>query len=301
MRIIFPIVLVMALTAGYVSPCLAQEASETVQGAERKSVEIIATDYAFEAPDEIPSGWTTIEFINEGDDPHMLLFHLLPEGKTFDHFAGEVYPPVNEWWMAVRDDGMDPAEARQVASLPAWFRDAQWMGGAGFIEPGRSTEITMKLPPGTYVMECYVKTKDGELHAMEGMMRGLTVTGERSEATPPEADIHITLSNYELDIDGELTPGFHTVAVHFVEGSNHNVHVARLDAEGSVQDVLDWLPWLEREGLWPPAPATLLGGKNILPEGETGYFTLDLEPGRYLFFSEITGQAGVLKEVAVEP
>ncbi len=185
------------------------------------SITILAEDYAFQAPDEIPSGWTTIEF-------------------------------------------------------------------------------TMKLPPGTYVMECYVKTEDGELHAMEGMVRELIVTEERSEALRPKADIDITLSNYEMDIEGELTPGQHTVAVHFEEGHYHNVHVARLGAEGSVQDVLHWLPWLEREGLWPPAPATLLGGKNILPEGETGYFTVDLEPGRYLFVSEITGHLGVMREVVVK-
>ncbi len=296
----YVIVLVIAITAGYLSPCLGQKASDTVTSTEREFIEIIATDYAFDAPDEIPSGWTTIKFTNDGDEPHMLLFHLLPEGKTFDHFAGEVYPPVNEMWMAARDDGMGPSEAQQVASLPEWFHDARWMGGVGFIDAGRSTEVIMKLPPGTYVMECYVKTEDGELHAMEGMVRELIVAEERSEALPPKADIDITLSNYVMDIDGELTPGQHTVAVHFEEGNYHNVHVARLNEEESVQDVLDWLPWLERDGLWPPAPATLLGGKNILPEGDTGYFTLDLEPGRYLFVSEITGHLGVMQEVNIE-
>lgn len=289
------------INLGTLTAAIAQHHSATDKPENAGMLEIVATDYAFDAPEKIPSGWTTIEFINDGEDPHMLLFHLLPVGKTLDHFAGELYPPVNEWWMAVRDDGMDPSEARQVANLPAWFGDAQWMGGAGFIDPGLSTKITMKLPPGTYVMECYIKTEDGELHAMEGMLRELTVTDERSEATPPEANIDITLSNYEMDIYGDLTPGSHTVAVHFAEGSYHNEHVARLDSDGSVQDVLAWLPWLEHDGLWPPAPATLLGGMNILPEGETGYFTLDLEPGRYLFVSEMTGRAGVLKEVTIDP
>jgi hypothetical protein len=48
------------------------------------AITIMAEDYAFDAPDEIPSGWTTIEYTNEGEEPHFLIVARIPEGKTFD-------------------------------------------------------------------------------------------------------------------------------------------------------------------------------------------------------------------------
>lgn len=58
--------------------------------------------------------------------------------------------------------------------------------------------------------------------------------------------------------------------------------------------------WLNISGMWPPAPATFLGSMQILQQGETGYFTVDLDPGRYLLVSEATGSRGVLKEITVK-
>lgn len=224
-------------------------------------INITAIEYTFEAPDEIPSGWTTIEYTNNGQEPHMLLFHRLPKDRTFDDFVGEVYPPVNNWWLAIRDKGMSRSDARETIELPAWFNAAQQlMGGAGIIAPRLTSLITLNLKPGTYAMECYIKTQDGELHAMEGMIRELTVTDHRSDTKPPEAKVKITPTNNEMAIDGDLTPGKHTIAVHLAEGSMLNVNVVRLEPESKIQMVVDWMYWLNISGLWPPTPVTFLGG-----------------------------------------
>ncbi len=283
------------------TPSHAQEASPPHDVHNDDMINITAIDYAFEAPDEIPSGWTAIEYTNNGQEPHMLLFHRLPNDKTFEDFTSEVYPQVNDLWLGVRDEGLSLPEARQKFELPEWFNAAkQWRGGGGIIAPGFTSIITLNLEPGTYAMECYVKTVDGELHAMEGMIRELKVTNHRSDTKPPEANIRITLTNNKMSIDGDLTPGKHTIAVHHAEGLMHNVNVVRLEPESSIHKVVDWMDWLNISGLWPPAPASFHGGMHILQQGETGYFTVDLDPGRYLFVSEATGSLGVLKEVTVK-
>ncbi len=198
----------------------------------------------------------------------------------------------------------DKAMEKLGADLPAWYWSVEFIGGTGIIPAGFTTDVTLNLEPGTYAIECYMKTEDGELHNMEGMMRELTVTDTRSEATPPDADIQITLSNFEMAIDGNLIPGSHTVAVHVKvhpeEGFGHNVHVARIDQDTDINNLVRWMNFLEIDGLQNPGPTAFVGGMQILPEGKTGYFSLDLKPGRYLFLSEFTGHLGVLQEVTIE-
>ncbi len=269
-------------------------------------VEVVAEDYAFDAPAAIPSGWTTIRFRNAGQESHMILLTRLPEGKTIEDYERDLSSLFSRAWEAVRDDGVaqDQALGMIFGSLPEWFPQVQFVGGPGLAAPGRASEVTMELEPGNYVLECYMKTEDGKIHYMEGMIRPLVVTEARSDAAPPSADIRITLSNTGLEIGGNLTPGRRTVAVHAAEnpeqGFGHSVHLARLNPGVEVDDVVRWMNWFDLRGLRTPAPAEFVGGLHPLPTGKTAYFAVNLEPGRYLAVSEATGAQGVLKEFAVQ-
>lgn len=270
-------------------------------------VDIVAEDYAFSAPDEILSGWTTIRFQNEGTEPHFVLVTRLPEGITVDDYETDLSSVFNRVWYQVRDEGLDQEQAMAdlFGALPEWFPAVQFVGGTGITAPERVAETTLNLEPGNYVLECYIKTADGEFHYMEGMIRPLAVRETRSDATPPEADIRITLSNFEMDVEGEMTPGRHTVEVHVAEnpeeGFGHNVHVARLESDTDIDQLVQWMNAFDLGGLRSPGPATFLGGAQLMPAGNTAYFTVDLEPGRHLFFSEYTGHLGVLREFTVRP
>jgi len=285
------------------APCQAQSHDAHAHA----TVSILATDYALQAPGAIASGWTTIQFANEGNEPHFLFVARLPEERTYDEYASAVLPHFNDVWYALRDEGMSHEQAyKQLgANIPEWYWNVEYMGGSGIIPAGQTTEVTLNLDPGTYVLECYMKTEDGELHYMEGMLRELVVIDTPSHATPPRADVQITLSNFEMAFDGTFKAGKQTVAVHVVEhpeeGFGHNVHVARLEPGADKDEIIRWMNFMEVDGLRPPAPVPFVGGMHILPEGATGYFTVDLEPGRYLFLSEYTAPFGVYREVTVEP
>lgn len=302
LHILLLLFIITGLTAEFSN---AQNNSSSPNGEADEPITILAEDYAFQAPDEITSGQNTLTFANNGDESHFLFMTRLPDGKTYEEYSAEIIPLFDEAWRAIRDDGATKEEALgKLNYLPEWFGELEFIGGAGILPAGSASNITLNLRPGTYALECYMKTEDGEVHYMEGMLRELKVTDTPSGNMPPEADINITLSNFEMIVEGDITAGPQTVAVHVKEnpkqGFGHNVHVVRMEADTEADHLVRWMRFLELDGLKNPGPATFVGGMQIMPEGETGYFTVDFEPGEYLFVSEHTGHLGVLQDVTIE-
>jgi uncharacterized cupredoxin-like copper-binding protein len=266
----------------------------------------VAADYAFRTPSEIPSGWVTFLLKNEGREHHFILLNRLPEGKTFEDYQEEVATPFEDVWRELMTGAVDRTEAGEMVGrmLPAWYGSVRAMGANGLLAPGQSANTTVKLDPGNYVMECYVKTADGTFHTALGMQRLITVTEAPSGGTPPDADIEISLTNFEISVTGEHTAGEHTVAVHFEEhpefGLGNDVHLVRLDDETTVDDVVPWMDWMNLNGLRAPAPASFEGGTQEMPVGHTAYFTVVLEPGRYAWISESATALGMVREFIVE-
>lgn len=267
-------------------------------------LEVTATDYAFRAPASAPAGWTTIRFKNEGDEPHFVFMSRLPPGRTVEDYERELSPVFAKAWESVRGGATtDQAMERLMQELPPWFPELQMVGGPGLVSPGGTSETMLRLEPGNYVMECYVKTEDGRIHYMDGMVRPLTVTAQRTAAAQPRPDIAVTLSNNEIALSGDVAAGRRVFSVHWKEnpeqGFGHSAHLARLQPETSVDEVVAWMNWFGLKGLAAPAPAEFVGGLHFMPTGETAYFMADLEPGRYLLVSENTAHLGVYREFMV--
>ncbi|NIT89785.1 MAG: hypothetical protein GWN82_04270, partial [Gemmatimonadetes bacterium] len=64
-------------------------------------------------------------------------------------------------------------------------------------------------------------------------------------------------------------------------GFGNDVHLVRLEEDMAGEDLLPWMDFLNVEGLQNPAPAVFFGGMQERPEGQTAYFTVELESGRY--------------------
>lgn len=271
------------------------------------TVLVVAQDYAFQAPDSLPSGWTTFRFLNRGKQTHFMILDHLPDGKTYRDYKTELTPVFDSAW-AAQQRGASQAEAGKILAngLPAWFADFEELGGVGLVAPGDSTRVTEKLVPGTYVLECYMKGPDGTFHRNMGMERPLYVTDASSSGRPPAADLRVTLWNDSIVTKGAWTAGRHTVEVDFAqqpetgEVAGNDVHVARLKEGQSAADLAPWMYFMNVKGLQVPAPAEFLGGVEEMPVGDTAYFTVDLTPGRYALISEVAPQRHMYREFTVE-
>lgn len=261
-------------------------------------VDVTIETMDFQMSSSIPSGWTTFRTSNRSAMTHLGVVERMPEGYGLREQQDEVAPVFQEGMDLIISGDMDGALAK-FGELPEWFGQIVFLGGPGLIAPGEITETTVFLEPGTYLLECYVKT-DGIFHsynpspAMDGMVAQFAVTEEPSGAPEPVPTLEISISSVGgMKVVGEPSAGPHTVAVHFEDQVlhehflGHDVHLVRLTPETDIEALVDWMNWALPAGLQTPAPAKFLGGINELPAGSTGYFRVELEPGDYAFIAEV--------------
>lgn len=270
-------------------------------------VDVTVTGHSLELPETIPSGWTTFRLRNRSPEVHFGLVELLPEGKTVEDSIAEVVPVFQDG-MDLIEEGDPEAGFAEFANLPEWYGELVFLGGPGLVAPGETAETTVYLEPGTYVMECYVKT-DGVFHTTHGMIDGFEVTDEASGAPEPTADVDVTVSSDgetgSLDIEGEFRPGKQTIAVHFADQAvhgnvlGHDLHIARIEDDDELEALEDWMSWIT--GLEVPAPAHFIGGTHEMPAGSTAYVDVVLKPGTYVLVSEVDAPdaKGLLETITV--
>ena len=286
----------------------AADAAQDTAAADGDAVTVVAKDFEFEAPKTIASGWNRFRFVNESDEQeHFFLLYQLPEGKGFTDYKQGVTDPFISVWNRY-DAGELTAEetvAQLGEQLAPWFFETPTAGGAALTEPGVTSEVSLHLEPGTYVMECYVKTPQGTWHNERGMLKELTVSEDSTGASEPEADVELTLSNYEITVSDSFRAGPQTVAVHVTDRPEgfmpHDVNLFRIESDTTtVEEIVAWMDWMDLDQFRAPAPAVSLGGVEHLPPDATGYAHVDLEPGNYVWMSEEYASRGMVHEFRVE-
>ncbi len=274
-------------------------------------VEVVASDYAFQAPDTISSGWTTLRFINgQNMEIHELGLAKLPDGKNMGDYLGEIMPPWESALQQLQNGEIEASEIGSVAykTLPEWNSDIQYVKSRGLISAGKQAENTMSLEPGTYMIECWVKNADGEIHISRGMIRPLIVLDTGNNASAPEADYEITVGPDGVETSGELTAGKHMFSLGFDLDENDqlvydDVHLIEVTDDTDLAQIADWMPWYKAGGLRAPAPAVFLGGADAygsVPEGGNAYFSIDVQPGRYAWIVVAPSEEQIWHEFTIE-
>lgn len=268
-------------------------------------ISVVSRGMDFQSVDTIPSGWNTFKYQNLSNETHFFLLDKYPEGKTIEHTLKDV-APVFEKGMDLINEGKSEEGFAAFGELPEWFGDIVFSGGSGLIAPKHTAITTLKLDPGYYIMECYVKMPNGKFHTLMGMAKPIIVTEENSGNNPPEATVNITLSGEEgISYDKGITKGKHIFSV-FVKDQKphenfiwHDINLVKLEDYADEKALEAWMNWADPKGLITPVPngVTFLGGVNDMPAGKTGYFYIDLKPGKYAFISEVpnTKEKGLFK------
>lgn len=260
-------------------------------------VEVISKNMDFQVPDTILSGWTTFRYYNKSPITHFFTISKLPvvkgQQKTAQDEVDEAGDIYDEALNAINND--DPERAGLIlGELPAWSSEKISFGGVGMLSPGKVGQTDIYLEPGTYIMECYIKT-GGRFHATMGMYANIEVVKKTSKSSPPEPTLAMKLSTEKgIQIKEDIKPGRHILEVFFKDqkgesGRGHDVHLVRLTAESDLEKLQNWMTWTTPEGMETPAPAGIfLGGVQNLRSGETGFMTVDITAGDYAWISEGT-------------
>jgi len=216
---------------------------------------VTASDYKFEAPDEIPAGLVTVRLLNRGPSPHHVQLLRLGEGKTPADFQA----------------------AMQKGQMPRWATPA---GGPNPSTVGGTSEVRLPLEAGEYMMVCFIPDSAGVPHVAHGMARPLRVTPAVATASAASADtaadLQMTLVDYDFKLSGPISPGHHVIRVTNSAQQPHEVVFVRLEPNKSPEDFAKW-----GEHQVGPAPGTMHGGVSGIMPGTVAYVPVDLPAGDY--------------------
>lgn len=290
--IVVSILFLIAQSCGFEKKTDKKEQVETIK---ENVIEIVTNAMDFQTLDTILSGWNTFKYINNSNETHFFLMDKYPNGKTIVDFEKEITPPFQNG-MDLIIQGKSSEAFEEFSKLPEWYSEVIYSGGSGLVSPQKSGLTTIKLEPGNYLMECYVKMPNGKFHTSMGMVKAIIVTDKDSGNLSPKETINITISSKEGIVhDKPIAKGKQIFAVHFKDQIvhenfvGHDVNLVKINKDTDLEVLEKWMNWAEPNGLMSPAPVgfTFLGGVNDMPAGSKGYFTAILEPGNYALVSEV--------------
>ncbi|MDQ2767405.1 MAG: hypothetical protein M3Y30_09645 [Gemmatimonadota bacterium] len=256
LRSLLPLIAVLAAcaTKDASKSASASDSTKAPVAAKPHQMTVVATDYAFEAPDQVPSGMMTVHLVDNGAELHHVAFVKLNEGKSIADIE-----------QALKSKG----------PMPMWAIDR---GGVNAPHPGGGmASITQMLEPGNYALLCFIPSADGVPHFAKGMIRPLTVTASTDgSGAPPIADIVMTLKDYSFSTSKPLTAGRHTVEIQNSGTQSHELVLARMAPGKKAADLTAWVD--KPNG---PPPAEPIGGVPAMEKGSSAFMTADLTPGDY--------------------
>ena len=225
-------------------------------------VRLVARNFAFTTPASMPSGLVRLRVINRGTVPHYARIVRLDEGKTLADFQ------------AWRKSGVRP---------PSWYVP---VGGPAPISPGDSAEAAVILAPGRHIIFCTYPMSGGtSVHLDSGMVREVAVA-KAGAVTSPNASINaldtdatLVLGEFGFSPLPPLRAGRRQFRVTNAGSLPHQALLVRLPNGVKENDELEWFRGNYSRNR-PGAPA---GGLLEVKPGETSWFSVWLEPGRYLF------------------
>ncbi len=226
-----------------------------VQAAQSGHFTMTATDYGFAGPDQVPSGLTAIEVVNQGAEVHHAQLVRLAAGKTPADFAA-----------AMKADPEHP---------PTWMT---FVGGPNAVVPGARATAVMELQPGQHLVLCLVPNKAGVAHVALGMAKPFIVTETVGTGiAEPTPDVVITARDFQFSLSKPITVGAHTIQLVNEGGQAHEVVLVQLARDAKAKDFIAAF----EPGATAPPPGRPLGGIVGIERGARGIFTAQFDPGPY--------------------
>lgn len=272
--------LTSALAAALLATTVLLAACGDEGGDETKSLAVEAVEpaqdrYGLEVPESVESGLVEIEFTNSGKQEHEAQLLKVEDGHTTEQ--------------ALRAfDGI-----LQGRPAPDWFRAR---GGIGTTAPGRAQKVTQRLEPGSYIfVDSNEPTgRDVEPFYKQGAVAELTVTGDATDKSLPEADATVTATEYSFSPSG-LKSGPNTIEFRNAGRQWHHLLISRMRSGSTIEDVKTFF---RTERGRPPLEEADVAETAVIDGGEAQLTEVDLEPGNYALLCVIPDRSGGPPHVA---
>jgi hypothetical protein len=216
------------------------------------AVDVTATDFGYDLPDEITGGLVTMNFVNDGVEPHEYALVRSDDRHTADQLATAIDKTFKR--------GREP---------PKWVED---IGSYGVQTAGASIAVTRPFEPGNYAFICFLPGPGGKSHLELGMRRAFTVSGDNGTDPPdPAGVVAATKDAFEVPA---VSSGEQTLEVRDEGAKPIDFELVRFNPGKDLADVLKWF----QGGLKGEAPATLFGGASF-PGDKSLFFRAQFESG----------------------
>ena len=233
------------------------------------TVTYIAHDESFAGPTNIAAGHITVRLVNEGEDPHHIQFIKLLHGKTADDLIAAI---------------------KTASSVtPVW---ARYAGGPNAVVGNETSEATIDLEAGEYVVVCQVPDRQGRPHFARGMIKPVRVTSgppARGGPTKDSADAVVRAVDFRFNLQQPLQAGRQRIRLVNRGSQPHELVVIQLMPNATLKDFVEFLG-PKAAG---PAPGRPIGGITGLEQDEEGSFPVNLAPGHYGLICFLPDAAGV--------
>ncbi len=232
-------------------------------------ITITARDFAFDLPAEIPSGWVSLTLKNEGQVNHHGIVMRLLEGVTVEDALAAMDNP--------------QADQSETSDLQFFMPDT---------DPGSSNQATVEFAPGHWVILSV--SMDGQsIGASEepvpdyalGSIQEFDVVDQSAMASPPYADLSLTVSKDAVDFPDQVEPGQHTIEVVNDSGQeNGYAFILRMEGDTTIDDVLAMFDALfsgQEMDMSSMPVFHAVGGLMAYNLSDHYYTNVDMQPGNY--------------------
>ena len=241
-------------------------------------VDVKAGEFFFAAEDSIPEGLTTFRLQQVG-----LVVERLRAGATGRALVADKGDNTRGAHMlsVVRlDSGRTMKDLYDAAQRGE--RTAAWatqLGGPSFALPPLTSNITLDLEPGNYVLVCYIGSARADrtrYHFLNGMSRPLTVTRSSKRHAPfPRHDVTVRLTgDGTMEFSRPLAVGTNVIRVENTTDKSYEFKFQRMD---STMTAKDFLAQPAGDG-----PGTPWGGLGEVPPHGSVMTTIDFPSGEYV-------------------
>lgn len=233
------------------------------------NIQVGASEYRFEMATEVSGTIFNVNMDNLGMEAHIAVVTKVAAGKTMEDVKKG-----------------DPAALEMV-------------GGVATVDPGQRGTATFEIPPGSYIMACFIPAPDGQPHIAKGMSLPFTIKPAETQAKLPDASVELDGKEFSYSTNPSVKAGENVVRFNNKGKQDHEITVAELEPGKTVADIGAF--FANPSG---PPPFKMFGGVAVRP-GESGTTKVDFKAGgNYLFAcfipDEADGQPNITKGMAAK-